>query len=162
MGRNVITATRQNHALEHATIALILARMGGNVRLAGRATADGFYVFGPVPTEVVAEAAQEGLARLQRGESDLAVSAFCGTNLAVAGTLAGLSSIIAMGNKRRVERLPQVLSAALAAIILAQPLGRLVQKHLTTSSNLPELHIVGIQHMGLGRWTLHKVKTQGW
>ncbi len=156
---NPVNATRQNHALEHATIALLLQRLGINTRIAGRATAGCFYVYGNLPTEMVEEAAHEALARMKNGERDLAVSPFCGTNIAVAGTLAGLVSMIALGNRNRMLGLPRVLVAAIGAVLAAQPLGRLVQKHLTTTPDLTNLHIAKVTKAGWGPAVSHKIKT---
>lgn len=135
------TATRQNHALEHATIAILSQRSEKPLKLAGRATPRGFYIYGDVSTPVLAEAAREGLKCLQKGEVDLAISPFCGTNIAVAGTLAGISAAIAVGKGKRQQRLPYAILAATAAIMLAIPLGRLAQQYLTTSVNVEGLHI---------------------
>jgi hypothetical protein len=77
----------------------------------------------------------------------------------VAGILAGLASLLAVGNRRRVERLPNVLAAAVLAVVSAQPLGRLIQKHVTTSADLDGLEIVGVTLVGRGLVPLHKVKT---
>ena len=159
MDFRLVTAIRQNHALEHATITLLASARGPRTVLAGRAGADGFYLYGDVPTEAVADAAGEALARLQKGEVDLAVSPFCGTSLATAGVLAGLGAVIAVGSKNRLQRLPQALTAAFFGVLIAQPLGRLVQKHFTTSADLANLRIEGITRAGWGRWTVHKVKT---
>ena len=154
-----VRSVRQNHALEHATITLLASTRGPRTVLAGRAGADGFYLYGDVPTQAVADAAGEALARLQKGEADLAVSPFCGTSLATAGILAGLGATLAIGSKNRLQRLPQALTAAFIGVILAQPLGKLVQKHFTTSPDLADLRIEGISRAGWGRWTVHKVKT---
>ncbi len=154
-----ITVTRQNHALEHATIALMLQKLGINTRIAGRATHGSFYLYGSFPTQLVTEAAHQALARLQRGEAGLAVSPFCGTNLAVAGVLAGIASLVAVGGKNRVLNLPRVLIAALGAVIAAQPLGRLVQKRLTTEADLDNLQIQRITKHGFGGASYHKVET---
>jgi hypothetical protein len=155
----MIAAVRRNHALEHATVSILLGRLGQHTRLVGRASLDGFYIYGNVPADKISECAAEGLARLKRGESHLAVSPLCGTNLAVAGVLAGLASLLAVGNRRRFERLPNVLAAAVLAVVGAQPLGRLVQKHVTTSTDLGRLEIVGVTSVGRGLIPLHKVKT---
>jgi hypothetical protein len=155
----MIAAVRRNHALEHATVSILLGRLGQHTRLVGRASLDGFYIYGNVPADKISECAAEGLARLKRGESHLAVSPLCGTNLAVAGILAGLASLLAVGNRRRFERLPNVLAAAVLAVVSAQPLGRLVQKHVTTSTDLERLEIVGVTSVGRGLIPLHKVKT---
>lgn len=154
-----VAAVRRNHALEHATISVLLGKLGQHTRLVGRATTNGFYVYGNVPTETISESAVEALARLRRGESRLAVSPLCGTNLAVAGVLAGLASMLAIGNRGRLERLPNVLTAAVLAVMGAQPLGRLVQKHVTTSADVDGLEIVRVSRRGRGVVPLHKVET---
>jgi len=125
MNGNFITALRQNHALEHATVALLTRRVGLNVRLVGQATTGGFYVYGNVPTDAIQEAATEGLARLQSGERDLALSPLCGTNISVAGIMAGVACLLALGGKDRRRRLPIAILAATWAIIAAQPVGRI-------------------------------------
>ena len=159
MLKRIINAVRRNHALEHATIAVLLSRHGPHARVVGRAAPDGFYIYGDIPTERLREFAQEGLARLQRGEAHLAVSPLCGTNLAVAGALAGLASFIAMGSRHRVESLPSALLAAMLAVLAAQPLGRLAQKHFTTSPELDGVRIVSVDRMGARFPNLHKVRT---
>src|SRR3989337_552172 len=85
MLKREVNAARRNHALEHATISILLIRHGPTIRVLGPAAPCGFYIYGDIPTETLRELAQEGLSRLQRGESHLAVSPLCGTNLAVAG-----------------------------------------------------------------------------
>src|SRR3990172_9188106 len=76
---------RRNHALEHATVSLLISRLGPDLRLIGRASGDGFFIYGDVPSDLLSECAQEGLARLKRGEAFWAVTPLCGTNLATAG-----------------------------------------------------------------------------
>ncbi len=159
MLKRVINAIRRNHALEHATISILLSRHGPHVRVIGRAAPDGFYIYGDIPTERLTELAHEGLARLQRGESHLAVSPLCGTNLAVAGVLAGLASLFAMGSRNRLQGIPGAIMAAMLAVIAAQPLGRLVQKHVTTSPELDGVRIVSVEPMGRRFPRLHKVRT---
>ncbi len=159
MIKRVINAVRRNHALEHATVSILLSRHGPHTRVIGRAAADGFYIYGDIPTEALEEFAHEGLARLQRGESHLAVSPLCGTNLAVAGLMAGLASLFAMGRRTRLEGLPGALMAAMVAVLAAQPLGRLVQKHITTSPELDGVRIVSVAPVGRRFPRLHKVRT---
>jgi hypothetical protein len=156
---DILTSVRRNHALEHATIAILLGRVGPNTRLVGRASGDGFYIYGRVPTDKIRESATEALARLKQGESQLAVSPLCGTNLAVAGVLAGLASLVALGNRSRWERLPNVLMAAVVAVVGAQPLGRVVQRYVTTSADVQGLEIVDVTTAARGLAPLHKVRT---
>jgi hypothetical protein len=159
LGR-IIVAVRRNHALEHATISILMGRLGPDTRLIGRATPTGFYVYGDLPTDKLEESAKEGLARLQRGEERLAVSPLCGTNLAVAGIMAGLASLLsAGGNRSRWEKMPMALLASMLAVIAAQPMGRWLQKRLTTDADLRDIEIVGVRRADGGLSRYHKVET---
>jgi len=161
MLKRIINAVRRNHALEHATISVLLSRHDPHTRILGRAGPDGFYIYGNVPTERLREFAQEGLARLQRGESHLAVSPLCGTNLAVAGILAGLASYLAIASRNnRLDSLPGALLASMLAVLAAQPLGRLVQKRFTTSAELDGVRIVSVEPVGKRLSSVHKVRTE--
>jgi hypothetical protein len=77
----------------------------------------------------------------------------------VAGVLAGLSSLLALGGRSRLERIPNVLLASMTAVLVAQPLGRLVQQHLTTDPDLSDTELVGIRQGGRGPGRFHKVET---
>lgn len=160
MLKKTIDAVRRNHALEHATIAVMLGRQGP-MRVVGRASPDGFFVWANVATDRLREFAAEALARLQRGEAHLAVSPLCGTNLVVAGVLAGGGAYAAAAMGRRAGRLDGLsgaMVAALLGVIAAQPLGRLLQKHYTTLPDLDGVEIVGVER--IGRSGLHKVRTR--
>ena len=155
----LIGSVRRNHALEHATIAVLAGSLGNDVRIVGRATRNGFYLYGDMSADRVRESTIEALHRLRRGEAHLAISPMCGTNLAVAGLLAGVSSLLALGTRSRLERLPNVLLASMSAVLVAQPLGRLVQKHVTTSPDLSDTELVEIRQGGRGLGRFHKVET---
>jgi Domain of unknown function (DUF6391) len=145
--------------LEHATISILMGRLDPGTHLVGRATSSGFYIYGNVPIRDIEESAEQGLARLQAGESVLAVSPLCGTNLAVAGVMAGLASTVSAGNRGRWERLPTVLLASLLAVVAAQPLGRWVQKYLTTSPDLEDTRIVEVRGGDRSRGNYYKIQT---
>ncbi len=159
MNGNFVTTLRQNHALEHATISVLTRKVGLNVRMVGRTTTDGFYLYGDIPTEAIREAAKEGLARLQGGEQELAVSPFCGTNIAVAGIMAGIACLLALGGKDRKRQVTRAIVVATWAIIAAQPVGRIVQKYLTTTPSLSNVTIKRITRRGIGTRILHKIET---
>jgi hypothetical protein len=156
---NLVGTVRRNHALEHATIAVLLRRIGHDIRMVGRATRDGYYLYADVPTEMLEESTHEALRRLKSGEGYLAVSSLCGTNLAVAGALAGVASMVTLGSGRRTDRLPNVILASMMAVLAAQPTGRLIQRYLTTSPDLADTEIVGIKAGGRGGAKFHKVIT---
>ena len=158
----IVRAVRRNHALEHGAVAIMLDKLGPSTRLAGRAVADGFYIYGNIPTEVIESSADEALRRFHAGEAGLAVTPLCGTNIAVAGMLTGVAALATMGGgtrESRASRFPTVCVAAMLAVIAAQPLGALVQKYITTSPDLNDAQIVGVQRRA-GGW-VHKVRTAG-
>lgn len=159
MPTNLLEATRQNHALEHATIAVLLGRLGPGLRAAGRAAPNGFHIYGDIPSPMVEEAAKEALHRLRHGEASLAVSPFCGTNYVTAGILAGIATTLALGNGPRLKRLPWAILASVWAVLVGWPLGRLAQKHLTTSPDLSQVSIEKISRQGEGRFLRHWVQT---
>lgn len=159
LGRMVGTV-RRNHALEHATITVMLRKIGHDVRMVGRATGDGYFLYANVPTELLEESTNEALARLKSGEGHLAVTPLCGTNIAVAGAMTALAAILAVGSSNRASKFPNAMMAAMLAVVAAQPVGRLVQKHLTTSPDLSDTEIIEIREGGRGGTKFHKVLTR--
>jgi hypothetical protein len=159
MLNDLIGSVRRNHALEHATITVLLAKLGREVRMVGRAARDGYYLYADIPEQLLDESTHEALARLKSGEGHLAVTPLCGTNIAVAGALTGIASVVTMGRSRRMENMPNVILAAMLAVIAAQPVGRAVQKYLTTSPDLSDTEIVGIRQGGRGAGRFFKVQT---
>ena len=155
---NLINAVRQNHALEHATMHVLSAHHPF-ARLVGRSSAAGFYIYGPLETEAVSNAANEALARLQQGESHLAVHPRCGTNLVVTSVLAGTAAYAAtLGRPRsKAERLPLALMGATLAALAAQPLAHQVQEQLTTSAEVDGLYIASVTRQERGSLVVHKV-----
>lgn len=155
-----VAALRRNHAVEHATMH-ILAQRHPYFNAVARTALDGFYVYGKVDTRALADAASEGLARLQAGETDLAVHPRCGTNLVVAGFLAGLAAFLATCRTRRgLSTLPRFILAATLAVIVAQPLGLMIQQHVTTSADVAALSIRTVTRQLVGRFTIHKVELE--
>ena len=156
---NYIATVRRNHALEHATVTLLLSKLGPDIRLVGRATGDGFLIFGDIPTQTLRECVTEALMRLKRGEGFWAVTPLCGTNLVSAGVLASLSTMAVIRRAEKSgkkDRLPTVLLAGVIGVTVAQPLGRLLQKHITTSPDLEDTEIIDIETRSA---SVHKIKT---
>ncbi|MGC9358903.1 MAG: DUF6391 domain-containing protein [Anaerolineae bacterium] len=150
---------RRNHALEHATIHM-LAPMAGGAHLAGCTLGSGFLIMGPVPTQIVEIATSRALQGLT-ADPGLAVHPRCGTNLAVAGLLAGALLSVAESSRPRGLRawLWRGLALGIAAL-LARPAGLWAQRHLTTSGHVEGMGIAGIRRLRWGRWTLHHVVTR--
>jgi len=156
----LIARTRRTHALEHATIH-VLNRRFPTLPLAGWSTQRAFYISGAVSASDVQSAAHEALLRLRQGETHLAVHPLCGTNLVTAGTLVGLVSFLAMlpGNPRsRRQRLPTVLLLSTLAMAIAQPLGLLVQEHVTTEPNVAQTLITRVDSRPMGHMWVHCIR----
>jgi len=160
----ILSRIRRNHGLEHATLST-LARRLPRQPMAGYSDLNGFWIVGNLETEAVAEAAIEALDRLRKGERGLAIHPNCGTNFAVAGTLAGLASVSTMlGSKSRrsaLERIPLAVVLATLAIIAAQPLAYKIQSRITTSGDPGSLHITDVLRKEQGKVVLHRVHTKG-
>jgi hypothetical protein len=165
----LVSRVRRNHALEHATMN-VLGERYRNLRLVARSSPSGFYVYGDVDTDGVIAAAQEGLRRLKAGQRQMAVHPTCGTNLAVAGILAGMGAFLALGGLsrnrpkgflRNLARLPLACAAAMLGVLAAQPLGPLLQAHVTTQADVGELRIVDVAQERRAGILVHHVHTGG-
>jgi hypothetical protein len=160
-----VSRIRRNHGLEHATLH-ILAERHPNQSMAGHSDARGFWILGNIPIEDVQEAIEEALQRMRNGEHDLAVHQNCGTNFVTAGSLAGLAAGVSMlGAGRRVrdkaERLPMAMAMATLALILGQPLGAKLQRHVTTSGEPGEMEVTEIVATRRGGMRAYRVSTRG-
>lgn len=147
LARNWLEDVRRNHGLEHATVAVMFGRQGPQ-RLAGRASGNGFFILGKVDADVLESCAEEALARIQRGESNLVVSPMCGTNLVVTGGICALATMVSLTlsrEKKPQERLGDAISASTMGAIAAQPLGRLVQEHITTMADHADTRLVKVR-----------------
>lgn len=132
---------RQNHALEHATIN-ILEKEYGYSRLAGLSFEDGFFIFGVDEPDLVLKAAQEGLERLQRGERELALHRQCGTSTGISLLIFSLVFLVFFFFTGLITWFPLVF---LIAMLLSPSLGLLAQQFLTTSSDVSNLVIAGLE-----------------
>ena len=151
-------AVKQNHALEHATIVL-LSKQFPDVRLSGISFAAGFFVFGELPTEAILPKAEEALKLLRSTQPELAVHERCGTNLAVAGMLTGLSAMAVAKMRRPYGTANNVILASTAALVLARPLGLTVQRYITTQTPNSSMTILGVKRMEVLGAPAHFVST---
>lgn len=160
----LISRVRRNHGLEHATLHVLTERHPG-LPMAGHSDFGGFWILGNLEIEDLASAVQEALTRLNAGESQLAVHPTCGTNFA-AGILAGSAAVLAMTGvgprlRDKAERLPLALTLATAALMLAQPLGLLLQEQVTTSGQPGTLQVVKITRQPGHRIQAFRIVTVG-
>lgn len=150
---------RRNHALEHATISLLL-ESGFVGSLAGNATTGGFFIYGDLATERLRQTVQDALHRLTHGETDLAISRLCGTNLVVGALMAGGASLLALGRHHRIKRMPLVLATTLISIVASRPVGAVTQRHVTTDPDMTNLSVAGITSLDVGPYTVHHIATE--
>jgi Domain of unknown function (DUF6391) len=158
----LIARTRRNHGLEHATVHILSTHHPG-ISVVGRSTPNCFYIYGDLIAEQIHSAANEALARLRAGESHLTIHPGCGTNLVVSGTLAGAAAFTAVNvgsRRKRWEMLPMAMLAATVALLLAQPLGPLLQERVTTSANMSTMEILGVWRANTAGVPVHRVDTR--
>lgn len=157
-----IRRVRQNHAVEHATITLLMAHNRALPLVGGRSDHRGFYIFGAVDTNKLAAAVTEALIRMQRGEAELAIHPNCGTNLVTTGAMAGLATFAAsaIGRSRQaslVDRIAMAIMAATAAVVASRPVGIRLQRDVTTLADVADLQVESITRRQLGRMVVHFV-----
>jgi hypothetical protein len=145
----LITATRRNHAVEHATIAILFRRRGRVVSVAGRSDPWGFFIAGPFSVEEVEAAAGEALVRLKAGEHHLAYTNLCGTNIVVGGVLAGAVALLSAGRSRK-DNWQRALTAAMVASLASGKLGMSLQRHVTVQADLGRTELRNVRRLGQG------------
>ena len=160
--RSLVRTVRQHHAIEHATVTL-LSRSVPGITVAAHSDPRGFTVYGDVSREVLRTTVEEALARLQAGESSLALHPNCGTNLVTAGVLSGLAALFAGSGRNRSlwDRVPSAILGATAALLVAVPLGRWMQENVTTSSQVDGLRLVSVTRLTDGPVPRHRVTLAG-
>ena len=153
-----IRSTRQNHAVEHATVHLLTARHPG-VRLIGRSDWRGFWLYGEIDSGNVSWAVHEALGRLAARQSDLAIHPRCGTNLAAGGllVLGAAYAAFAVPGRSRLQRLLIALGGVVAALFGSQSLGRFAQERVTTNADVRGVHVREIRCERRGQLLVHRV-----
>ena len=136
---------RRNHALEHATIAVMMEREPGR-KLNGFSTDDGFFVQGVRSISEVESAAREALRRLQNGEKRLAIHRNCCTTIVAANLLAAILFLVALvlgvlylgvGG----DLYFMILGSVVLAFALRVPLSLLLQRFVTTDADLENAEV---------------------
>ena len=161
-----VSRVRRNHGLEHATIHLLSARYPRTM-FVGRSDLSGFFLWGDVPGEAVAQATREALSRLRAGERRLAIHPNCGTNLLTASLLAGTAAYLSMAGsssrnwRDRFDRLPLAIFASMLGLLVAQPLGTWIQAGLTVEGDPRGLELHSVHTWFRGSARLHRIRTFG-
>jgi hypothetical protein len=158
MLNNLISRTRRNHALEHATIHVLSQKHQG-FSAQGNSTPNGFFlnIYGDVSENDVNDAVHEAYDRMKNGESHLAVHPNCGTVLLTTATLSALAAqaTFSLEQKRQgsskmsfpvlLNALPAAILAVTTMLIVSRPLGMAIQQNLTTDGNLGNLQVSRIR-----------------
>jgi hypothetical protein len=155
---DLIRRTRQNHALEHATMT-ILSGLVPNLSISARSNSRGFIIFGDVDLGQLRRALDEALRRLQAGEADLAISPNCGTNLVVGVSLLTIGTLLGMTSNRAQTRIASTAVSSVAGLVAARPLGEFVQRHFTTLPDLEGVRVTDIFRRKILGFTVIEVRT---
>jgi hypothetical protein len=133
---------RRNHALEHATIVVMMEREPGR-RFNGFSTDEGFFVQGVRSTGEVDSAAREALRRLRAGERKLAVHRNCGTTIVAANLLAAIFFLGALGLGLYLgwNIYLLILSGIVLSLALRLPLSLFLQRFVTTDADLSNAEV---------------------
>ena len=133
---------RRNHALEHATIVVMMEREPGR-RLSGFSTEDGFFVQGVRSVEEVESAAREALGRLRDGEKRLAIHRNCGTTIVSVNLLTAVFFLASLGLGLYLgwPVYLLILGSLFLAFALRVPLSLFLQRFVTTDSDLTNAEV---------------------
>ena len=137
---------RRNHALEHATIVVMMEREPGR-KFNGFSTNDGFFVQGVRSLEEVDGAAREAIERLKGGEKKLAIHRNCGTTIVAANLISAVAFLAAIGIGLYAglaigwELYFLVLGALAVAFLLRVPLSLFLQRFVTTDADLANAEV---------------------
>ena len=143
----IIDNVRRNHAIEHATVTLLLER-GSRAPMGGYSISTGFVIWSRAPLDEVANASYDALDLLKAGNSDLAISPFCGTNIVTYALVGALAAKIFAGRRNTFwSVLRGSVAALVAASFLGRPLGRLFQRHCTTLPYVESVQILEIRQI---------------
>ena len=128
---------RRNHALEHATIVVMMERSPGR-KFNGFSDDDGFFVQGVRSTDEVDSAAREALRRMRAGEKGLAIHRNCGTTIVAANLLSAVFFLgaIGLGLYMNWPLYLMILGGIALALLLRVPFSLLLQRFVTTDADL--------------------------
>src|SRR4028119_1395867 len=127
---------RRNHALEHATIVVMMEREPGR-RLNGFSDDDGFFVQGVRSIAEVESAAREAIRRLHDGERGRAGQRICGTTIVAANLRAAVFFLGALGLGLYLgwPLYLLILGSVVLAFALRVPLSLLLPRFVTTDAD---------------------------
>jgi len=151
---------RKNHAIEHATVSVLLAEGKKKSAVLGFAIPTGFIISSKSNKNEILSAARSGLKLIQSGDEEVSISQFCGTNIVVAAFISGVSTLLIsriLGKKSK--NILNMANGFILSSLFSKPIGRLVQKYVTTNSNVKNIKISKGRSIKLGSFYIHYVST---
>ncbi|MDX1663530.1 MAG: DUF6391 domain-containing protein [Candidatus Promineifilaceae bacterium] len=156
--RTLVSRTRRNHGLEHATIH-VLSENHKKFSAQGHSDFRGFHlnIYGDINEDDVRAAVEEAHRRMKEGEHQLAVHPNCGTVLLTTATLGALASQSAFGLEQRRQRrpnmdvsvffngLPSAILAGVLSLIISKPVGMAIQEKFTTEGDLGDMTVTRVR-----------------
>ncbi|OWZ83422.1 DUF6391 domain-containing protein [Natranaerobius trueperi] len=135
---------RINHALEHSTIN-VLEKKYGYRGLAGYAKENGFVIRGKVHPTHLENAAIIGLDKLNQGYNELAIHKRCGTSMLAANFTSAVIFILLLWQTGMFS-IFNIFVAILLSQFVGPTTGKILQKFITTSTDVSYIDITGIDY----------------
>ena len=150
---------RRNHAIEHATVSILTEQISKSA-VVGFAVPSGFIIYSKSGKDEILSAANNGLNLMKSGDSEISISQFCGTNLVVAALLTGVSTII-LGKicGKKSKNILNIANGFVLSALLSKPIGRIVQKYVTTDSSVQNIQIKNGRSLKIGSFYIHFIST---
>ena len=160
MLKKIVDRVRKNHGIEHGTVTILLEE-GARPPLGGYSVPGGFFVFGKIPRETLTDAVSRAHSRMIGGDSELAISPYCGTNLATGALIGNLMAKILFKKAPAKTRGALIgLATVVGAFTLGRPIGILLQRKFTVLSEVRDVEVVNISSFSIGSFTFYKVSTR--
>lgn len=140
MTPDLVSRLKRHHALEHATVAVLVELRGRRTNLAALSDPNGFTFIGPIQQSELQDAAQQALDRLRFGDHRLAVTDDCGSTLLVTGLAGATAALLTIG-RRPFGNFPLAVGLIALTARLAPVWGRQVQRRLTVDPTLEGAHV---------------------
>ncbi len=151
LGR-AVRATRQHHALEHATLQILSGQTEDLALVGGFSDPSGFVLLGDLTPSQVEPAVTRALEILQQGQVQWAIHPHCGTNLLTQAVLSLCLAWTLLGSRRTLSL--TTLSLALLGFMAIGLYGRALGERLQAYTTLADVRgrqpgaIYGIEILG--------------
>lgn len=153
---HLLYRTRQHHAIEHATLHVLLSKRADQKVLSGYSDPFGFTIFGATDEESVRRGVGDALMRLQAGEKRLAIHPNCGTNFVTTALLVTLTALATTRRPNRFERFALTLIWVLPMLVAGKALGMRLQQY-TTCAEVSDRWVTEVVPVTIGTMRAYRV-----